>query len=115
MDQVKFSSLLKLIELKDERSIAVSISEAAGIGEEDVLVDIPQIPSSMSIEVQVRNHNDLVLLEDLSPLTGTLNETRKNQWRLGIYTTSKNRKRVEKAAYEILNIEKLTKQDKLII
>ncbi|MBN2734179.1 MAG: HD domain-containing protein [Methanomicrobiaceae archaeon] len=115
MDQVKFPSLQKLIELKDERSIAVSISEASGISEEEILVDIPQIPSSMSIEVQVRNHNDLVLLEDLSPLTGTLNETRRNQWRLGIYTTSENRKRVEEAAYEILNIEKLTRQDKLII
>ena len=115
MDQVKFSSLQKLIELKDERSIARSVCEMAGIAETEVLVDIPPISSSMSIEVQVRNHNDLVSLEDLSPLTGTLNETRKSQWRMGIYTTSENRRLVEQAAYEVLNIEKPTKQDKLII
>jgi len=115
MDQVRFSSLEKLIELKDERSIAKSVCEMAGITESEVLVDIPQIPSSMSIEVQVRNHNDLVSLEDLSPLIGTLNETRKSQWRMGIYTTQKNRKLVEQAAYKVLNIEKLTRQDKLII
>ena len=112
---MKFSSLQKLIELKDERSIARSVCEMAGIAETEVLVDIPPISSSMSIEVQVRNHNDLVSLEDLSPLTGTLNETRKSQWRMGIYTTSENRRLVEQAAYEVLNIEKPTKQDKLII
>ncbi|MDD3406965.1 MAG: HD domain-containing protein, partial [Methanomicrobium sp.] len=81
----------------------------------EVLVDIPPIPSVMSVEVQVRNHNNLVSLEDLSPLTATLNDTRKSQWRMGIYTTPENRKNVEQAAYEVLNIEKMTKQDKLII
>ncbi|MDD4126608.1 MAG: HD domain-containing protein, partial [Methanomicrobium sp.] len=91
------------------------VCEAAGIDYAEVLVDIPPIPSPMSIEVQVRNHNDLFSLEELSPLTGTLNETRKSQWRMGIYTTPENRKIVEQAAYEVLNIEKITKQDKLII
>lgn len=115
MDQVRFSSIQKMIDLKDERSIAESVCEAAGIDYAEVLVDIPPIPSPMSIEVQVRNHNDLFSLEELSPLTGTLNETRKSQWRMGIYTTPENRKIVEQAAYEVLNIEKITKQDKLII
>ncbi|WOF15729.1 HD domain-containing protein [Methanoplanus sp. FWC-SCC4] len=115
MDQVKYSSLLKVISLKDEDSIAAVVCEATGLPDEKVLVDIPALPSSMSIEVQVRNHNDLLSLESLSPLTKTLNETRKQQWRLGIYTTPDNRRIVEEAAYEILNIEKPTKQDKLII
>jgi hypothetical protein len=115
MDQVRFSSIQRMIELKDERRIADSVCEAAGVEDFEVLVDIPPIPSVMSVEVQVRNHNNLVSLEDLSPLTATLNDTRKSQWRMGIYTTPENRKNVEQAAYEVLNIEKMTKQDKLII
>ncbi|MDD3977478.1 MAG: HD domain-containing protein [Methanomicrobium sp.] len=115
MDQVRFSSLLKMISLKDERSVAKTVCEAAGIDDSEVLVDIPSIPSPMSIEVSVKNHNLLLSLEELSPLMSTLNETRKSQWRMGIYTTPENRKIVEQTAYEVLNIEKVTKQDKLII
>ncbi|MBP2132896.1 HD superfamily phosphohydrolase [Methanomicrobium sp. W14] len=115
MDQVRFSSIQRLIDLKDEKSIAKSVCEAAGTGESDVLVDIPPIPSPISIEVSVRNHNNLVSLEKLSPLMATLNETRKSQWRLGIYTKPEYRKAVEQAAYDVLNIEKLTKQDKLVL
>ena len=46
--------------------------------------------------------------------TGTLNMTRKSEWRMGIYTSSENRKAVEQCAYDLLNIERPTKQDKLI-
>ena len=113
MDQVKYSTVQKFVELKDKKSIAEKVCKEAGLDRTDVLVDIPPFPSPMKIDVLVKNHNELVSLDELSPLIGTLNLTRKSEWRMGIYTSGENRKIVEQCAYDILNIERPTKQDKL--
>ena len=113
MDQVKYSTVQKFVELKDKKSIAEKVCKEAGLDRTDVLVDIPPFPSPMKIDVLVKNHNELVSLDELSPLIGTLNLTRKSEWRMGIYTSGENRKVVEQCAYDILNIERPTKQDKL--
>ena len=114
MDQVKYSTAQKFVELKDKKSIAEKVCKEAGLDRTEVLVDIPPFPSPMKIDVLVRNHNELVSLEELSPLIRTLNMTRKSEWRMGIYTSSENRKTVEQCAYDLLNIERPTKQDKLV-
>ena len=115
LDQIRMSSVLKRSDPIDERGIAAEIAETAGVNEDYVLVDIPSFPSPMSIEVMVENRNDLVPLEEMSPLLNTLNDTRRIQWRMGVYTLPEYRRAVESAATEILNISKPTKQNKLNI
>lgn len=114
-DQIRSSSVLYISGSPDEKKISESIAESAGVSPGSVLVDIPPLPSPMSINVMVENRNDLVSLEEMSPLLNTLNDTRKIQWRMGVYTLPGQRKAVEAASIEVLNISKPTKQNKLII
>jgi HD superfamily phosphohydrolase len=65
--------------------------------------------------VYVKNRHDLVELEQISPLMRTLNETRKEQWRVGVYTLPEYRTVVQDAAVESLHVKRPTKQDKLAI
>jgi HD superfamily phosphohydrolase len=61
----------------------------------------------------VRNRHRVVGLEELSPLVTTLNETRRGQWRLGVYTLPEHVREVGTAAREILHVKPLTTQDRL--
>ncbi len=67
----------------------------------------------MSLEVQVKNRHALVGFSELSPRLGTLNQTRREQWRLGVYTLPEYRDKVADAAAEILHIKKPTHQNTL--
>lgn len=98
-----------------ERRIAREIAETAGVTENSVLVDIPPLPRALSMEVRVRNSHAMVDIEEISPLISTLNDTRRQQWRLGIYTMREQRSAVEQAAMEVLRVKRATKQDKLVV
>ncbi|MDO8873059.1 MAG: HD domain-containing protein [Methanoregula sp.] len=95
------------------RAFANRIAELAGILPHEVLVDIPSIPSEMSLGVRVKNRNAIVDFEEFSPRVRTLNATRRDQWRLGVYTLSGQQERVADAACEVLHIKKPTRQDTL--
>lgn len=113
-DRVNPISYAQEVSSADGRRIAAEIADRAGVAEESVLVDIPAFPSDMRMGVQVENLHDLTSLDEISPLMRTLNETRKRQWRLGVYTLPEQRKTVEDAASEVLSIKKPTKQYRLI-
>jgi len=113
-DQVNVAALRETT-VAEEEKLASEIAEAAGVEPGRVLVDMPPFPSEMSMDVEVRNHDDLVPLEQLSPLIKTLNETRRGQWRMGVYTTPEHRQVVEEAAFELLHVRKPTRQDRLTI
>ena len=98
-----------------EREIARAIAETAGIAEDEVLVDIPPLPRALSMEVRVRHSHTMLDLEEVSPLINTMNDTRRQQWRLGVYTTQEHRNTVEQAAMEVLRVKRPTKQDKLVV
>ncbi len=114
-DLVNVPALANATGIVEGRSIAAAIAECAGIEAWQVLVDIPPFPSPMSMGVQVKNRHDLVDLDEISPLVKTLNETRKQQWRMGIYTLPEHRHTVEEAATEVLHIRKPTKQNRLMV
>jgi len=95
------------------RAFANRIAELAGILPHEVLVDIPSIPSEMSLGVRVKNRNAVVDFEEFSPRVRTLNATRREQWRLGVYTISGQQERVADAACDVLHIRKPTRQDTL--
>lgn len=67
------------------------------------------------MEIRVRNSHAMVAIEEVSPLINTLNDTRRRQWRVGVYTTRENRQVVEQAAIEVLRVKRVTKQDKLAV
>jgi uncharacterized protein len=96
------------------RNYAIRIAEAARLEPHEVLVDIPSIPGEMSLGVRVKNQHDVVGFEEISPRIRTLNETRRDQWRLGVYTLPEHREAVVDAGCEILHIKKPTRQDTLL-
>jgi HD superfamily phosphohydrolase len=103
------------VSIEEGQKKSTEIAEIAGIAPSAVLVDIPPFPVDMSMEVYVKNRHDLVELEQISPLMRTLNETRKEQWRVGVYTLPEYRTVVQDAAVESLHVKRPTKQDKLAI
>jgi HD superfamily phosphohydrolase len=95
------------------RALAREIASAAGREEWEVLVDIAPFPADMSMGVQVRNRGATLDLSLVSPLVNTLNETRRSQWRLGVYAPGEHVPAVERAAVEVLHVKKATRQDTL--
>jgi len=97
-----------------EREIAVRIAEQAGVMPREVLVDIPAFPRDMFMHVQVQDRDSLLPLEEVSPLVTTLNETRRTQWRVGVYAPEYAVHEVRMAARELLRIRPPTRQDRLL-
>jgi hypothetical protein len=112
-DQVGASFLTSEPSLRTMRALAREIAEAAGREEWEVIVDIAPFPADMSMGVQVRNRTATLDLSLVSPLVNTLNETRRSQWRLGVYAPREQTGAVEKAATEVLHVKKATRQDTL--
>jgi hypothetical protein len=112
-DQVKAVTFQTGWSLERSRKVAEDIAGMAGCQAADVLVDIPPVPGDMSLEVQVKNRHASVGFAELFPRLRTLNQTRREQWRLGVYTLPAYRDAVADAAAEILHIKKPTRQDKL--
>lgn len=112
-DQVGGSLLTSVPSLQRMRALAPEIAEAAGREDWEVIVDIPPFPADMSMGVQVRNRTATLDLSLVSPLVNTLNETRRSQWRLGVYAPREHRAAVERAAVGVLHVKKATRQDTL--
>jgi HD superfamily phosphohydrolase len=112
-DQVSIATLEREATPQSSQMIATRIAETVGIGCHEVLVDIPGFPHSMSVQIKVKNQNRLVGLDELSPLVTTLNETRKGQWRLGVYTPPEHVPDVGSAARELFHIRPPTTQGRL--
>jgi HD superfamily phosphohydrolase len=112
-DQAGGSFLTDRPSLPRMRALAREIAGAAGREEWEVIVDIPPFPADMSMGVQVRNRTATLDLSLVSPLVNTLNETRRSQWRLGVYAPREHVEAVERAAVEVLHVKKATRQDTL--
>jgi HD superfamily phosphohydrolases len=99
--------------LERTRAVAEEIARAAGCTANEILVDIPPIPGDMSLEVQVKNRHDPLGFAEISSRLGTLNQTRREQWRLGVYTLPELRDAVAEAATDVLHVKKPTRQGTL--
>ena len=97
-----------------ERKYADIIADIAHVSPEQVLVDIPEFPGDMQMNVQVQKSYAAVPLVELSPLIATLNETRRSQWRLGVYAPHDISAKVTAAATEIFHLKQLTTQRRLL-
>lgn len=112
-DQVNAMAFPAGIPLERSRALAGKIAEDAGVEPATVLVDIPPFPRDMFMGVRVKSRHEIVSFEEISPRIRTLNETRHEQWRLGVYTLPEQREAVADAAAEILHVKKPTRQDTL--
>ncbi|MBP1928745.1 HD superfamily phosphohydrolase [Methanolinea mesophila] len=113
-DQVNAYNLAGKASHHDERVFAVEIADRAGVPPHLVLVDIPEFPSDMSLPIQVKNRHRVLGLGEVSPILTTLNETRKGQWRVGVYTLPAHVEAVGRAAAEVLHVRPVTTQKRLI-
>ncbi len=114
-EQVNTVAMEKARSYVKKQEFSRTIAGIVGIGEHEVIVDIPPLPVEMSMEVQVMNRDAVVGLREISPLTTTLNETRLWQWRLGVYTLPEYLDSVGEAAASVLGIRPATRQDRLIV
>jgi hypothetical protein len=112
-DQVNMPVFENGVTIEKCREYAAAIASHAGIRPQDVLVDIPSIPSELSLDVRVQNRHTVAGFEEFSPRIRTLNATRREQWRLGVYTLPGLRDAVAEAGTEVLHIRKPTRQDTL--
>jgi hypothetical protein len=112
-DQVNTPAFHAGISIKACRDYAERIAEMAGVEPHEVLVDIPAVPRELSLGVRVRNQHTVVSFEEFSPRIRTLNATRREQWRLGVYTLPEYREAVAEAGCAVLHIKKPTRQDTL--
>jgi HD superfamily phosphohydrolase len=113
IDQVNTPAFHAGVPIEKSRNLAAEIADYAGILPEQVLVDVPRIPKEISLAVRVKNRHSVVSLEEISPRARTLNETRREQWRLGVYTLPELRESVSEAGIEVLHLKKPTRQDTL--
>ena len=112
-DQVNANTYQDGIPLEKSRELGDRIAGLAGVRPEEVLVDIPAIPHEMSLGVRVQSRKSLSTFEEFSPRIHTLNMTRREQWRLGVYSLPEHRETVGDAACEVLHLKKPTRQDTL--
>ena len=112
-DQVNTPAFHAGISITACRDYAERIAEMAGVEPHEVLVDIPAVPRELSLGVRVRNQHTVVSFEEFSPRIRTLNATRREQWRLGVYTLQEYREAVAEAGCAVLHIKKPTRQDTL--
>jgi HD superfamily phosphohydrolase len=112
-DQVNIAAFQDGMPLLAIRELAARIAERAGISPHEVLVDIPSIPSELSLGVRVKNRHAVVAFEEISPRIRTFNATRREQWRLGVYTLPGYQEQVAEAGCEVLHVKKPTRQDTL--
>jgi HD superfamily phosphohydrolase len=112
-EQVPVAAYQDGVPLEKSREYAGRIAELAGVRPHEVLVDIPSVPHEMLLAVRVRNRYSETSFEEISPRVRTLNETRREQWRLGVYTLPAFREPVADATCEVLHIRKPTRQDTL--
>jgi hypothetical protein len=112
-DQVNSPAFHAGVPISTCRGYAERIAEMAGLQPHEVLVDIPAVPRELSLGVRVKNRHAVVSFEEFSPRIRTLNATRREQWRLGVYTLPEHRDTVAEAGCAVLHIRKPTRQDTL--
>ena len=112
-DQVNAAAFQSGLSLEQSRDLAGEIARAAGCEADEILVDIPPVPGEMSLAVQIKNRHDPLGFAELSPRLATLNQTRRDQWRLGVYTLPELQETVADTAAELLHVKKPTRQDTL--
>lgn len=82
---------------------AQTISDAAGVPEAEVLLDLPKPPKYRETDLQILTRDgDLESIQDRSTLIRTLGQAHLDHWTFWVFTPNKHRAAVEAAAKRLL-------------
>lgn len=97
------------IERIDERRAEIEIAESAGVDEENVIVDIPKIHTE-DFGVPVKVENEIVSVEEVSPLVASLKKAQLRNYRIGVYCPQEVVDKVRKASLDYFDIKTTTQK-----
>ena len=98
---------------KNIKRIENEIAQTAGIDPGYVLVDIPERPEIVEMKARVLINGKTLSIDRASNLVASLEKAQLDNWRLGVFTLSEHRTRVEKIAKEYFEVKKGSRQFKL--
>ncbi|GAB3037626.1 HD domain-containing protein [Natronobiforma cellulositropha] len=87
------------------REFEREIADEAGVGADDVLVDVPGRPSMAESTTRVVVNGEVRKLGQQSPLVDALRAAQYSQWRLGVYSPPACREPVGHAARRVLGLD----------
>ncbi len=86
----------------DESELESEIAERAGLPNDEVIIDTQPPPEMVEGGARVVFNGSIERLENVSSLVESLKETRKDQWKLGVYTPEEVVGDVAEAASDLL-------------
>jgi len=101
------------IERINSRRAEREIAEIAGVDEDCIIVDVPQLEEAKELKAVVDVEGQQAKLEEMSPLVRALKDAEKDTMKLGVYTKKEYADAVARAAVRYFGIEKTLKQKKL--
>ncbi|RQG93378.1 HD domain-containing protein [Natrarchaeobius chitinivorans] len=87
------------------REFEKEIGAEAGVGPDDVILDVPRRPKMTESSSRVVVNGDIRRLEQQSPLVEALRTAQYSQWRLGVYSPPELLERVGRAAVDVLDLD----------
>lgn len=79
------------------KKVEEEIADESGAGDGYVLLDIPPLPDYSEMDAHVLKDDEVIKIEEASPLVGILREAQKAQWNSAVYTPGEHREKVKKA------------------
>ncbi len=86
------------------RGLEAELTEAAGLGATDVVIDRPPEPTMRETDSRVMVGSEVHRLEDRSPLVRALRSIQRDQWRFGVYAPVAHLETVAGTAREVLEL-----------
>lgn len=90
--------------------IEAEIADIVGIDPKDILIDIPGRPEIAEMKALVKMSGKMQRLDEVSHVVATLEHAHRDNWRMGVYTPKEHREAVGKAARDLFEVKKVTKQ-----
>ncbi|MDY6965235.1 MAG: HD domain-containing protein [Halobacteriota archaeon] len=99
---------------KDKKRMEKEITEVSGLEDGYVILDLPEEPKIEEIKAKVLIDDEIKQLHEVSYVVKMLELAERESWRVGVYTPEEHKDEVEKAARDILNVERKPKQQFLV-
>lgn len=104
IDDVSREGLKSLEERIDNpREIEKEIAEECGIKDDKIILDKPETPEIIDIDVYIQKNGELKNLKNVSPITSSLEKAEWRNTQLKIYSPSENLEEVREASVNILS------------
>lgn len=95
---------LKILEnrIENTEEIEKRISEAAGVNEEKVILDVPKTPEIKDINVKIKKNGEVRGFEEFSPVPNSLRDAEWRNVSLKVYCPEEELEKVQKASEKVL-------------